>query len=56
MIALAVVTPERSFAMARAIRACGGQPRLTMHPAHDDPALYFWLLAQRRLTEHKEIE
>jgi poly(3-hydroxybutyrate) depolymerase len=41
-----VVTPEGSFAMARAIRACGGQPRLTIYPdlghnswdpAYDDP-------------------
>ena len=56
MIALAVVTQEGSFAMARAIRACGREPRLTIHPAHDDAALYFWLLAQRRLTKHKEIE
>ena len=60
-----VVTPEGSFAMARAIRACGGQPRLTIYPnlghnswdpAYDDPALYYWLLAQRRLTENKESE
>lgn len=52
-----VVTPEGSFAMARAIRACGGSPRLTIYPdlghnswdpAYDDPALYYWLLAQRR--------
>ena len=56
MSALAMVTPERSFAMARAIRACDGQPRHMNHPAHNDPALYFWLLAQRRLTKHKEIE
>lgn len=60
-----VVTPEGSFAMARAIRACGGQPRLTIYPdlghnswdpAYDDPALYYWLLAQRRLTTNKESE
>ena len=58
-----VVTPEGSFAMARAIRACGGQPRLTIYPdlghnswdpAYDDPALYYWLLAQRRPTKNKE--
>lgn len=58
-----VVTPEGSFAMARAIRACGGQPRLTIYPdlghnswdpAYDDPALYFWLLAQRRPSNDKE--
>jgi len=52
-----VVPPEGSFAMIRAIRACGGQPRLTIYPdlghnswdpAYDDPALYLWLLAHRR--------
>ena len=52
-----VVTPEGSFAMARAIRACGGQKsRLTIYPdlghnswdpAYDDPALYLWLLTHR---------
>ncbi len=58
-----VVPPEGSFAMARAIRACGGAPRLTIYPdlghnswdpAYDDPALYLWLLAQRRPTNDKE--
>ncbi len=53
-----VVTPEGSFAMARAIRACGGrQTRLTIYPdlghnawdpAYEDPALYLWLLRHRR--------
>lgn len=53
-----VVTPEGSFAMARAIRACGGrQSRLTIYPdlghnawdpAYSDPALYLWLLSHRR--------
>lgn len=53
-----VVTPEGSFAMARAIRACGGrQSRLTIYPdlghnawdpAYADPALYLWLLSHRR--------
>lgn len=53
-----VVTPEGSFAMARAIRACGGRTsRLTIYPdlghnawdpAYDDPALYLWLLSHRR--------
>lgn len=47
--------PEGSFAMVRAIRACGS-PRLSIHPDHghnawdrayDDPALYLWLLEQR---------
>lgn len=51
-----VVIPEGSFAMVRAIRACGGRPRLTIYPdlghnawdpAYDDPALYLWLLSQR---------
>lgn len=52
-----VVTPEGSFAMARAIRACGGrESRLTIYPdlghnawdpAYDDPALYLWLLSHR---------
>lgn len=53
-----VVTPEGSFAMARAIRACGGHmSRLTIYPdlghnawdpAYADPALYLWLLGHRR--------
>lgn len=53
-----VVTPEGSFDMSRAIRACGGrQSRLTIYPdlghnawdpAYADPALYFWLLSHRR--------
>lgn len=52
-----VVPPEGSFAMARAIRVCGGQPLLTIYPdlghnswdpAYDDPALYLWLLRERR--------
>lgn len=52
-----VVSPEGSFAMARAIRACGGRKsRLTIYPdlghnawdpAYDDPALYLWLLSHR---------
>lgn len=52
-----VVEPEGSFAMARAIRACGGrQSRLTIYPdlghnawdpAYADPELYFWLLSHR---------
>jgi predicted peptidase len=54
-----VVIPEGSFAMARAIRACGGrQSRLTIYPdlghnawdpAYADPALYLWLLSHRRV-------
>lgn len=53
-----VVTPEGSFAMARAIRGCGGRmSRLTIYPdlghnawdpAYDDPELYFWLLSHRK--------
>lgn len=53
-----VVEPEGSFAMARAIRACGGHlSRLTIYPdlghnawdpAYADPALYLWLLSQRK--------
>jgi len=53
-----VVVPEGSFDMARAIRACGGRKiRLTIYPdlghnawdpAYDDPALYAWLLEQKR--------
>ncbi|WP_247715148.1 hypothetical protein [Qipengyuania mesophila] len=53
-----VVPPEGSFAMVRAIRACGGRiSRLTIYPdlghnawdpAYADPALYLWLLAHRR--------
>ncbi len=52
-----VVPPEGSFAMVRAIRACGGPfSRLTIYPdlghnswdpAYDDPALYYWLLSHR---------
>lgn len=52
-----VVEPEGSFAMVRAIRACGGRmSRLTIYPdlghnawdpAYDDPALYLWLLSHR---------
>jgi predicted peptidase len=53
-----VVVPEGSFAMARAIRACGGRKsRLTIYPdlghnawdpAYADPELYLWLLSQHR--------
>lgn len=51
-----VVIPEGSFAMIRAVRACGGKPRLTIYPglghnawdpAYDDPAPYLWFLSQR---------
>lgn len=52
-----VVKPEGSFFMVQAVRACGGNPRLTIYPGtghdgwtptYDDPALYRWLLEQRR--------
>lgn len=52
-----VVDPRGSFEMQRAIRACGGNAHLTVYPdwghnswdpAYDDPALYYWLLRQRR--------
>lgn len=52
-----VVSPEGSFTMSRAIRACGGRTsRLTIYPdlghnawdpAYADPALYLWLLSHR---------
>lgn len=54
-----VVPPSGSFAMVEAVRECKGSvaPRLTIYPAtnhdswvlaYDDPALYRWLLEQRR--------
>ena len=52
-----VVPVEGSIAMVKAIRACGGQPRLTIYPdtghwswepAYLDPALTLWLIEQRR--------
>ncbi|WP_347304551.1 hypothetical protein V5740_14225 (plasmid) [Croceibacterium sp. TMG7-5b_MA50] len=53
-----VVVPDGSFAMSRAIRACGGhRSRLTIYPdmghnawdpAYESPALYLWLLQQRK--------
>ncbi|MEW4448253.1 hypothetical protein [Qipengyuania sp. JC766] len=56
-----VVVPEGSFAMSRAIRACGGRrSRLTIYPdlghnswdpAYADPALYLWLLKHRKMSE-----
>lgn len=61
-----VVPPEGSFAMQRAIRACGGRTaRLTIYPdlghngwdpAYDDPALYLWLLSQRLPSPRKSNE
>ena len=56
-----VVPPVGSFAMIEAVRACKGTvaPRLTIYPgtnhgswvpAYDDPALYRWLLEQRRVV------
>ncbi len=52
-----VVPLAGDMAMVDAVRACGGDPRLTVYPAtgHDswtrtyaDPAFYLWLLEQRR--------
>lgn len=52
-----VVPVAASFDMVQAIRACGGQPRLTIYPdtghwswvpAYLDPALTLWMLEQRR--------
>ncbi len=52
-----VVPPGESETMVKALRAVGGQAKLTMleHVGHDswtpayrDPALYAWLFAQRR--------
>lgn len=61
-----VVEPEGSFAMARAIRACGGHmSRLTIYPdlghnswdpAYADPALYLWLLEKRLPPEGEEAQ
>lgn len=57
------VVPEGSFAMVRAIRSCGGSPRLTIYPdlghnawdpAYDDPGLYWWLLSHRRPYDNKD--
>ena len=51
-----VVKPAGSWDMAAAIRACGGNARLTIYPdlghnawdpAYDDPALYLWMLEKR---------
>lgn len=51
-----VVKPAGSWDMAAAIRACGGNPKLTIYPdlghnawdpAYDDPALYLWMLEKR---------
>lgn len=52
-----VVPVDGDIAMAQAITACGGHPRLTIYPATDhdswsatyaNPALYLWFLHQRR--------
>lgn len=52
-----VVPLDGERAMVDAINACGGRARLTVYPgvghdawtpAYDDPALYEWLLSQRR--------
>ncbi|MFN6935928.1 MAG: prolyl oligopeptidase family serine peptidase [Tsuneonella sp.] len=56
-----VVVPEGSFAMSRAIRACGGhKSRLSIYPdlghnawdpAYADPELYLWLLSHRKTAD-----
>ena len=52
-----VVAPEAGRAMVDAVVACGGKARFTLYPgvghdawnpAYADPALYDWLLQQRR--------
>lgn len=56
-----VVDPLAGFAIVRAVDACKGsvRPRMTIYPqmthgswepAYDDPALWRWLLEQRRAT------
>ena len=56
-----VVDPLKGFAIVRAVDACKGsvRPRMTIYPqmthgswepAYDDPALWRWLLEQRRTT------
>lgn len=52
-----VLDPKGDFDMVEAVRACGGHPRMTLYPdtghsawegAYADPALWVWLLEQRR--------
>lgn len=52
-----VLDPRSDFNMVEAIRGCGGHPRMTIYPdtghsawegAYADPALWMWLLEQRR--------
>jgi predicted peptidase len=56
-----VVDPLKGFAIVRAVDACKGsvRPRMTVYPqmthgswepAYDDPAMWRWLLEQRRST------
>lgn len=56
-----VVDPQAGFAIVKAVDACKGsvRPRMTIYPqtthgswepAYDDPALWRWLLEQRRAT------
>lgn len=54
-----VLDPRGDFNMVEAVRACGGHPRMTIYPdtghsawegAYADPALWMWLLEQRRQT------
>ena len=53
-----VVPVERARKTIAALEQCGGRTRLTVYPreghdawtaTYDDPALYDWLLAQRRV-------
>jgi predicted peptidase len=52
-----VVSPDQSRHMVDALKACGGNVRLTLYPdlahdswtrTYDDPALYEWLLQQHK--------
>ncbi len=52
-----VVPPEESRRMVDALRACGGEARLTIYPdlghdcwtrAYGEPELYEWMMARRR--------
>lgn len=52
-----VVPPKESVDMVDAVKACGGDARLTLYPdqnhgawvpAYEDPQLYAWLLSKRR--------
>lgn len=62
-----VVDPLRGFAIVRAIDACKGsvRPKMTIYPqtthgswepAYDDPALWRWLLDQRRTDANPTVK